>query len=76
MESFKSFIAQEIEELTFQKVSSKDPLISSNLLDSITVVDLAVAIEEETGINIPFTDISVNNFDNIDLIIDFLKSKK
>ena len=76
MESLKEFIIEEIESLTFTKVTEKDPLLSSKLLDSITVVDLAVAIEDQTGIEIPFTEISIENFDNIDLIIEFLKDKQ
>ncbi|GEM_PF-713349 len=76
MESIKEFIIDEIESLTFTKVAEKDPLLSSKLLDSITVVDLAVAIEDQTGIEIPFTEISIENFDNIDLIIEFIKSKQ
>ncbi|MCT4640425.1 MAG: phosphopantetheine-binding protein [Bacteroidales bacterium] len=76
MESLKEFIIEEIESLTFTKVTEKDPLLSSKLLDSITVVDLAVAIEDQTGVEIPFTEISIENFDNIDLIIEFLKNKQ
>lgn len=76
MESLKEFIIEEIESLTFTKVTEKAPLLSSKLLDSITVVDLAVAIEDQTGIEIPFTEISIENFDNIDLIIEFLKNKQ
>jgi acyl carrier protein len=76
MEGIKEFIIEEVESLTFTKVTEKDPLLSSKLLDSITVVDLAVAIEDQTGIEIPFTEISIENFDNIDLIIEFLKSKQ
>lgn len=43
----EEFLKNKIEELTFEAVESNDSLIESAILDSLTVVDLAVFIENE-----------------------------
>ena len=75
MEDLKSFLQKEIENLTFSKVGIDESLINSKLLDSISIVDLAVAIEEKTGIHISGTDINEKNFDSINKIILFINEK-
>ena len=47
MEDIKLFIQKEIMNLAFKKVSFEESLITSKLLDSITVIDLLVSIEEK-----------------------------
>jgi acyl carrier protein len=73
--ALEDFLKQEIKNIAFKSVDSKESLIKSGLLSSITVVDLAVSIEENYNIKIPFTDISKDNFDTIELIIAFLHSR-
>ena len=73
MEDLKNFVQNEIMNLAFVKVGFDDSLIKSRILDSISVVDLLVSIEEKTGKNIPQHLINENNFDTINRIIDTLK---
>jgi len=47
IEEMEEFLKNKIEELTFEAVESNDSLIESAILDSLTVVDLAVFIENE-----------------------------
>lgn len=70
----EDFLKEQIEELTFEAVEINDSLIESGILDSITVVDLAVAIENEYGVEIPFNEIKPEHFENIDKIIAYVKS--
>lgn len=74
-QALTDFISLKIKELTFQEVNSSTPLISSKILDSIIAVDLAVALEEHTGISIPFTEITEDNFETIEKIIAYLEAK-
>jgi acyl carrier protein len=71
-EQLKTFIQEEIVNVAFKKVSFDESLIHSKLLDSITMVDLIVSIEEKTGKQIPQHLISDDNFDSIDRIIQTL----
>lgn len=73
MDDIKVFIQNEIMNLAFVKVGFDDSLIKSKVLDSITVVDLLVSIEEKTGKNIPQHLINPDNFDTINIIIETLK---
>lgn len=73
MEDLKIFVQNEIMNLAFVKVGFDDSLIKSKILDSITVVDLLVSIEEKTGKNIPQHLINEDNFDTINRITETLK---
>jgi acyl carrier protein len=73
MDEIKIFIQNEIMNLAFVKVGYDDSLIKSKLLDSISLVDLLVLIEEKTGKNIPQYLINVENFDTINIISETLK---
>jgi acyl carrier protein len=76
MPEIKSFIKNFLKESLFISVADEDEsLIKSRTLDSITVVDLAVAIEEEYKIKVPFTDITEDNFDTINKMVEFLQTK-
>ncbi|HEX8517499.1 MAG TPA: hypothetical protein VF868_14980 [Bacteroidia bacterium] len=74
MEDLKSFIQSEIVNVAFRKVSFDESLIHSKLLDSITMIDIIVSIEEKTGKQIPQHLINDDNFDSIDKIIQTINS--
>lgn len=74
MEELKLFIQQEIAQLAFKKVTFDESLIQSRLLDSITVVDLVVSIEEKTGKRIPQHLMTEENLDSIDKIAAIVES--
>ncbi len=73
MEGIKIFIQEEIMNLAFKKVGFDESLIKSKLLDSISVVDLLVAIEEKIGIQIPQHLVTEDNLNTIDCIYETLK---
>jgi acyl carrier protein len=74
MEDLKNFIREEIVNVAFKKVSFDESLIHSKLLDSITMIDLIVSIEEKIGKQIPQHLINDDNFDSIDKIINTINS--
>jgi acyl carrier protein len=74
MEDLKTYIQSEIMNVAFKKVSFDESLIHSKLLDSITMIDLIVSIEEKIGKQIPQHLINDDNFDSIDKIIDTINS--
>jgi acyl carrier protein len=74
MEELKLFIQQEIMSLAFKKVAFDESLVKSNLLDSITVVDLLVSIEEKIGKVIPQHLVKEEYIDSIDKIINTINN--
>lgn len=74
MEDLKLIIQQEISNLAFKKVGYDDSLIKSKLLDSISVVDLLVFIEEQIGKTIPQHLINEENMDTINAIVNTIST--
>ncbi len=72
----EDFLIDKIEEISFTRVEKSDSLWESRVLDSITIVELAVEVEAEFGINIPFEEIVVENFETVELLMAFISSKQ
>lgn len=70
MEDQKLFIQKEIMNLAFTKVGFDDSLLKTNILDSITLVDLLVSIEDEYKIKIPQHLINDENMDTINRMVN------
>ncbi|ABV67541.1 acyl carrier protein [Aliarcobacter butzleri] len=64
-----------VEEIAFKKVEIDEPLYTSNLIDSMGTVDLAMMLEEEFNIKIDTRDIIESNFDSIEKLVNYIKSR-
>ncbi|TLS96655.1 acyl carrier protein [Aliarcobacter cibarius] len=64
-----------VEELAFKKLENDEPLYTSNLIDSMGTIDLAMMLEEEFNIKIDTRDIIVSNFDSIEKLANYIKSR-
>jgi acyl carrier protein len=74
--NIQEFVEEKIEEITFRKVTLDDLLWSENILDSINIIELVVEIENEFGIQIPTSDIVLENFEKLDSIVKYIECKK
>ena len=72
----KDYLVDKIEEVSFERVELNDSLWQSGVLDSITIVELAVDIEEEFGIEIPFDEIIEDNFETLARLMAFINKKQ
>lgn len=73
MDDIAEKIQKEIAQIAFKKVERNESLIRSKLLDSISLIDLIMFIEEETGKQIPQHLIVEENFDSIEAILKTLQ---
>lgn len=64
-----------VEEIIFKEVGNDEPLYTSNLIDSMGTVDLAMMLEEEFNIKIDVRDIIESNFDSVNKLVDYIKSR-
>ena len=64
-----------VEKIAFRKVDESEPLLSSQLIDSIGFVDLVVALEQEFKVKIDVNAVSERNFNTVTDIIKFLENK-
>jgi acyl carrier protein len=72
----EDFLIAKIEELAFTLVTKEESLWESKILDSISIVELVVEIENEYSISIPFNEIIVENFETVERIVKYISSKK
>jgi D-alanine--poly(phosphoribitol) ligase subunit 2 len=64
-----------VEEITFKSVTVNEPLYTSNLIDSMGTVDLAMMLEEEFDIKIDTRDIIESNFDTIEKLAIYIGNR-
>ena len=64
-----------VEEIAFKQVQLDEPLYTSNLIDSMGTVDLAMMLEEEFDIKIDTRDIIESNFDSLDKLAKYIQSR-
>jgi D-alanine--poly(phosphoribitol) ligase subunit 2 len=73
--------AAEIQEMMREKFlvdikSSDDDLLSSGILDSLTLVQLLVMIEERFGVQIPLSDLEIDDIRTINSIVNLISNRK
>ena len=58
------------------ELEPSEPLISSGLLDSFNLVDLALIIEEEYGVRIEDFELNADTFDTIEELTQLVAERK
>lgn len=57
-------------------IAPDEPLVSSRLLDSLSLIRLILFVEEEFGVKIDDHEVVPDNFETIDLITAIVESKR
>ena len=70
------FIAVKIVKQPNRVISPEEPLISSGLIDSFNLMDLALFIEDTFGARIEDTELNSQSFDNLSQLAHLIKSKQ
>jgi acyl carrier protein len=52
-----------------------EPLISSGLVDSFSLVDLAIFVETQFGVRIHDTELSAQVFDNLNALAQLIRQR-
>ena len=64
-----------IKKKTKKKINNKTDLIRESIIDSFGIIELVDFIEEKLKLKCPISNISTDNFNNINLILKYLKKK-
>ena len=72
----EELLIKKIENIAFTKVTVDEPLWSSGILDSINIIELAVELENELKIQIPFDEIVVENFQTVSCLANYIRKKQ
>jgi len=71
----REFLYEENLKDEFESLSNSDSLLERGIIDSVKMLELIEFIEENFKIHIDEDDLIPENFDNINVIIDYIKQK-
>jgi 2-hydroxymuconate-semialdehyde hydrolase len=75
-EELIAYIMKEFVEDPDQKIDETTPLISSGLIDSLSIISLVAFIDKKFGVKIPDEKGTVENFETITKIIQTINEFK
>jgi acyl carrier protein len=70
------YIQQEILKDPNRNLESDEPLISSGLIDSFSLVDIALFVEQEFGVRIDDAELTAEVFDSLDELSALIKQRQ
>jgi len=70
------FLAEKILKQPNRKISADEPLLSSGLIDSISLMDVALFVEDTFGVRIEDTELNADTFDNLTQLAALIDSRK
>jgi acyl carrier protein len=62
-----------VTEIVGRRVQDSEPIVSSGLVDSLSVLQLIVQLESKLNVAIPPANLQPDDFDSVDLILDTLQ---
>ena len=71
-----TFLAEKILKQPNRKVSADEPLLSSGLIDSFSLMDVALFVEDTFGVRIEDTELNADTFDNLTQLAALIDSRK
>jgi len=71
-----TFITREILKQPERELAPDAPLISSGLIDSFSLMDIALFVEDTFGVRIEDTELNAETFDTIQELADLIESRQ
>ena len=71
-----AFVSTKILKQSNRVIESAEPLISSGLIDSFSLMDLALFVEDTFGVRIEDTELNADTFDNLTQLASLIESRK
>jgi len=76
LSSLAEFIAAEILRQPGKTIAPDEPLISSGLIDSFSLMDLALFVEDNFGVRIDDTELNAETFDTLEALVALIQQKQ
>lgn len=73
--SIAKFIAEKILKQPGKVIAADEALISSGLIDSFSLMDLALFIEDTFGVRVEDTELNADTFDNLNQLASLIASR-
>lgn len=74
--TLEKYIATQILKQPNRKISQEESLLTSGLIDSFSLMDLALFIEDTYGVRIEDTELNSNTFDNLAQLASLIESRR
>ena len=71
-----AYITAQILKQPNREIKPDEPLISSGLIDSFSLMDLALFVEDTFGVRIEDTELNADTFDNLTQLASLVESRK
>ncbi len=75
-EKISNFIAAKILKQPKRAIKADEALISGGLIDSFSLVDLALFVEDTFGVRIADSELNANTFDSIEQLSNLILSRQ
>lgn len=72
----EQFIAAKILKQPNRKIGADEALISSGLVDSFSLMDIALFVEDTFGVRIEDTELNAQTFDTLNQLAALIESRK
>lgn len=69
-------IAEKLIKQPNRVITREEPIISSGLVDSFSLMDLALFVEDTFGVRIDDTELNASTFDTLDQLSGLIQSRK
>jgi acyl carrier protein len=74
--ALEQYIATKVLKQPNRKISPDEALISSGLIDSFSLMDLALFVEDTYGVRIEDTELNADTFDSLNQLAALIQSRK
>ena len=74
--NLERFITTQILKQPNRTIAAEEALISSGLIDSFSLMDLALYVEDTFGVRIEDTELNADTFDNLTQLTALIESRK
>lgn len=74
--SLSSFVAEKILKQPNRAIAPDEPLISSGLIDSFSLMDLALFVEDTFGVRVEDTELNADTFDTLNQLAALIESRR
>jgi acyl carrier protein len=76
LEQLSNYIATEILKQPSRVIQPNEALISSGLIDSFSLMDLALFVEDTFGVRIEDTELNADTFDSLSALVELIQSRQ
>ncbi len=73
--NLSEYIAIEILKQPKREIAADEALISSGLIDSFSLVDLALYVEDNYSVHIDDTELNADTFDTLDQLVSLIQGR-